>query len=608
MIRQLTVLCCVFGLFSGAAIAQSPTVDAAARLQGLPIAEFFDVSYREILLRDPERVTILGLSEELGVRNDRLTDMTSAYVDETQDLLEEVLEALRTYDRDALSRDDRLSYDVYEWFLQDEWEKLEHYVYDYLITSFTVYSEDWMLMDLLQNMHPLNAREDADDLITRIGAVREKVDGVMDELWMGRDVGIVAPKFMIERSIEQMRTWLGIWMSVPEDASGISPYGTELYQTTRGRLKACDWMTPEEQDDYTARAVEQIVASYIPAFLDLLKTMSALYEVAPLEGGAAVLPDGDKYLDYAILHHTTTDLSADEMWRLGLSEVERIQEEMRDGFSQMGYPRDADMQVLWQRAYADAELPAALSWMEKYELIRADIEAAIEPAFDLWPSAGLEIRAAPAGTTHNYYMEPAHDGSRPGIFYAQSAGNPYAFYSMPVVFHHEAIPGHHVQLAIMQDLDLPLFRRVEMPTASGEGWAVYAEGLAYDLGVYEGNPLGNLERLKMELMRAARVVVEMGVHHLGWSYREGAAYFADVMGYPIEAMIDLMPRYVGYPGQGSSYTVGLLKVRELRQRAMDALGETFRLSEFHNIFLQDGALPLAIHERLVDEWIAEAGE
>jgi len=587
--------------------AQDATPSVAERLTGLPFLEFLDASYRELLLRDPEKVTVLGLAKDLGVRNDRLTDVTETYIEETQALVEVILELLQTYDRDALSREDRVSYDFYEWYLNDEWSRLEYFVYDYLITSFTVYSEDWMIMDILQTMHPLNSHQDAEDLIARIAAVQPKVGGIIDELWRRHDLGIIAPRFMIEKSIEQLRTWLGIWMSIPEDASTVSPFGTELYMTTRRRIRACEWMTKEEQSDYTDRAVEEIRESYVPAFVALLKTMDALLAVAPFEGGAATMPNGAEFLQAAITHHMTTEISPEEMWSLGLSEVERLQTEMRDIFEELGYPRDADMRVLWQRAYNDAELPPPRSSLETLEHIRAETEALLAPVFDLWPTSALEIRPAPTGTTHNYYMEPALDGSRPGVFYVQSSGDPYAYYGMSVVFHHEAIPGHHVQLAIMKDLDLPLVRQNELPTSCGEGWAVYAEGLPNDLGYYEGNPIGNLERLRMELMRAARVVVEIGVHHHGWGYREGAAYFAEVMGYPVEPMIGLMPRYVGYPGQGASYTIGLLKIRELRQRAMDVLGDAFELSQFHNVILRDGALPLELLEEAVDHWLEEVG-
>jgi uncharacterized protein (DUF885 family) len=603
------VLSCLLALVPLSVVSQTPVAETAASWQGLPIRDFFDASYREILLRDPEQVTGLGLAEEFGVRNDRLTDVSTEYADETTELLEQILTTLRGYDQDALSRVDQLSYDVYTWYLEDGLQKLEYRMYDYLISSFTVYSEDWALNDLLQTTHPLDTHENADDFITRLSLVDWKMSQIVEELWARQAIGIVAPQFMLSRSIEQVKSWLGVWFNAPSDPADISPYGVELYQVVRQRFRGCEWMTPEEETDYTARAMEQLQTSYVPGLFKLLVALNALYAIAPTEGGAAVMPGGAEYLSYAIAHHTSTDLTADEMWDLGISEVARIQTEMRDILDVMGYEADADadLHALWQRAKTDTDLPPTLSWMEEYQQIRANIEAAIEPAFDVIPSAALEIHPAPAGTSHNYYIEPAHDGSRPGIFYAQLSRDPFAVYYMPVVFHHEAIPGHHFQLALIQELDLPLFRRVEMPTSSAEGWAVYAEGLAYELGIYEGNPLANLERLSLELMRAARIVVEMGVHHLGWSYREGATYFAEIMGYSVEAMINLMPRYVGYPGQGSSYTVGLLKIRDLRQRAMDALGDAFELKAFHNVILQDGALPLAIHERLVDEWIQEEG-
>lgn len=585
------------------AMAPISVAQSTSSFQDLPIDEFFDASYVQWLRRDPERITTLGLADQLGVRNDKLTDVSTAYAEETAALLQEIQAVLHSYDRESLSEDESLSYDVYEWFLQDQLDQLAYRMSDYLITSFTFYSEDWQLMDLFQSSHPLETHEDVEDYISRLSKVEWKLGQLIDELLARKEEGIVAPQFMLTRSITQIKNWLGLFLAVPEDVSGISPFATEIYKSIHSRLRDCDWLTSEERLAYRDRIVEQIRDSYLPGYFELLTTLQALFEVAPAEGGATAMPNGSAYLTHAIQHHTTLALTPEEMLALGDSEVARIDAEMREIFATMGYPRDAAIRDLWNMAYADAELPENLSWLEEYGRIQAEIEAAIEPLFDLQPYADLEVHLAPEGTAVNYYNAPALDGSRPGIFYAQSSANPLSIYSMPVIFHHEAIPGHHFQIALIRELDLPLFRRIEVPTSNIEGWAMYAEGLAAELGLYTDNPLANLERLRLELMRAARVVVEMGVHNLSWTHTEGAQFFADVMGYPLDAMIGIMPRYVGYPGQGSSYTVGLLQMRELRKRAEDTLDDAFELSDFHNVILQDGALPLAILEQQVDAYI-----
>jgi len=604
-LTALTVALCIAAL-ALPGFSEDMTSITSVDFQGLPFREFLDTSYHAWLLRDPERVTILGLASQLGTRNDRLTDVSSAFAQESEALLQEILTELRLFDRSSLTEQDALSYDFYEWLLQDELGKLRYRLNDYLITSFTVYSVDWLLMDLFGSTHPLLDQADLEDYLSRLSQVEWKLHQVIDELLLRKEAGIVPPRFMLTRSIEQIQTWLGIFFMVPAEASAISPYGTEIYQTTRNRFKSCAWLSSEELKSYTDLAIEAIQSSYIPGFFDLLGTLESLVEIAPEIGGATSMPNGSEYLAFSIEHHMTLQMTPDEIYQMGLDEVARIQEEMRDIFESMGYDRTADLSALWDRAYREASVPAAGDLEAEFAAIQAEIEAAMGPVFNLKPSIPLELHPAPAGMGYNYYTEPALDGSRPGIFFYQSSPNPYAAYSRPGIFHHEAIPGHHYQLALMKELDLPLFRQIELPTSHGEGWAVYAEGLAAELGVYEGNPLGNLERLGLEIMRAARLVLEMGIHHLGWSHYEGATYFAEILRASPSSMVNLMPRYVGYPGQGSSYTVGLLKIRELRTRMEQELGEAFELATFHDLLLKDGPMPLEILEDLVDRTIARA--
>jgi len=218
---------------------------------------------------------------------------------------------------------------------------------------------------------------------------------------------------------------------------------------------------------------------------------------------------------------------------------------------------------------------------------------------NLRPTIGVEIVAGPPGPA--YYSFPTLDGSRPGAFYI-NLDSPTPHYSMPSVVYHETIPGHHFQTAIAYELDLPTFRRAISFNAYVEGWALYAERLAWEMGMYKDDPLGNLGRLQLELLRAARVVVDTGIHDQHWTWQQGAAYFGQALGGPPGQ--NGMVRYIVMPGQGASYTIGFLKILQLRQRAQETLGDAFDLKEFHNVILGNGAMPLTVLERVVDDWIA----
>jgi len=207
-----------------------------------------------------------------------------------------------------------------------------------------------------------------------------------------------------------------------------------------------------------------------------------------------------------------------------------------------------------------------------------------------------------------YYVSPALDGSRPGMFYVNLTGSGIPRYSMPTLAYHEAIPGHHFQIAIQQELtDIPTFRTGINYTAYAEGWALYAEYLAWEAGFYADDPYGNLGRLQSELFRAVRLVVDTGIHAMGWSREQAIDYMVENVGYP-EALVTVeVERYIVMPGQATAYKVGMLKILELRQRVMQALGDDFDIREFHNLLLANGAMPLEILERVVDDYIESNG-
>jgi uncharacterized protein (DUF885 family) len=236
---------------------------------------------------------------------------------------------------------------------------------------------------------------------------------------------------------------------------------------------------------------------------------------------------------------------------------------------------------------------------ETYEAIIRKADARLDAAFDLRPRAEVIVVAEGEGA---YYVSGSLDGSRPGVFHAPGGGSE-ARYSMPTLAYHEAVPGHHFQIALAQESDLPLFRNVIGFTGYAEGWALYAEHLAYELGWYDDDPYGNLGRLQDQAFRAARLVVDTGLHAKGWSFDQAHEFMVENVGRDPGYLQFEVSRYVTWPGQATAYMVGMLKIMELRQEAMDRLGDRFDLKAFHQVVLRNGSMPLEVLERVVDDYI-----
>ncbi len=296
-----------------------------------------------------------------------------------------------------------------------------------------------------------------------------------------------------------------------------------------------------------------------------------------------------------------TEGAEEEVHELGLSEVARIQAEMRAAAAEMGYPQDISLAELAERLAADSDQFQGEALLAECHRLIAEAERATGSFFGLLPEAERVIEPEPFGSGIGYYLPPPLAGSGPGTFYTNPE-LPLPAYLVPTYVFHETVPGHHLQGALARELDLPTFRRELELNGYAEGWAVYAEYLAWEMGLYEDNPLGNLGRLDLELSRAARLVIDAGIHAKGWSRQEAATYCEEATGRP--ASLSAMDRYVILPGQGCGYTIGLLKILELRQKAMDRLGGAFDIKEFHDLVLGNGPLPLEILEKVVGDWIA----
>ncbi len=581
---------------------QPGIVGIAAKLAGLPLDDFYEESYNQLLLRDPQRLTGMQLSEAFGLRNDQLTNISDAYLRETQELEAAILHLLRSYDRAALTAEQQISYDVYEWYLDSLVRGHEFMYYGYPLHHF-LGSYQFNLDQLFTEYHLLADRQDVEDYISRLSQVDDQVEQLMEGLALRDKAGLTPPRFIVELTISDLMAYLQ--MSSPDPAA-IDAELLPVYTVLREGVQKLDDLSASEKQAFLDAALTEIEESFIPAYVQLLDYLDQLANIAGDEAGLCRFPSGDDYYAYLLRRETSTDLTPAEIHEIGLAEVARIQGEIREAFAELGYPQDESLGELMERAVYDGGLINISSQNGKDEYVGA-VEALIaradqrtEAAFDLRPTREVVVVG---GATGGYYVPGASDGSRPGAYHVNLLGTWRPRYSMPTIAYHEAIPGHHLQIAIAQDLELPRFRNEVVLNAYAEGWALYAERLAWELGLYEDDPYGNIGRLQLELLRAVRLVADTGIHDLCWTREQARAYLSDALGDPAGHWSHEVDRYVVMPAQATGYKIGMLKMLELRQRAMDELGDRFELKEFHNVVLGNGSVPLGILERVVQDYI-----
>lgn len=583
----------------------SSTIDGLiADLEGLPIDQFFDASYTQLLLRNPELLTELNLSAQFGLRNDQLNNLSDAYLRDTQRLESGILSLLLTYDRQSLTPEQQLSYDIYLWTLEDKVQGHEFMYHNYPLNNF-INSYDFNLTTLLTELHPLNNRQDVEDYIQRLSKVQTQVDQLLEGLAIREELGIIPPDFIISMARSNLADYIGFHGGNPD---AINPRYIPVFSVFNDSIESIPELSMEEKMEFRAAAQEQVKNSFVPGYLKLIDYLDHLQPLADDKAGVWKLPDGDAYYAFKLHQETSTDLTPDEIHELGLAEVERIKAEMRDLFTDLGYPQDEDFGRSLGRAiqeggvYNISSQAGKDAYVSAIEQIISEAELQMGEVFDIGPSWGVEVVPGPIG---GYYVPGAPDGSRPGAYHVGISGNQLDKFTEPTIAYHEAVPGHHYQIATAQALDLPMFRRGAGVNGFVEGWALYAERLAYEMGLYEDDPYGNLGRLQMELLRAVRLVVDTGIHAMRWTREDALNYMDETLGSPGFFSYEVY-RYIVMPAQATGYKVGMLKILDLRQRAEDALGDKFDIKQFHNIVIGNGSLPLEILEQVVDDYIAAA--
>jgi uncharacterized protein (DUF885 family) len=564
------------------------------------IDELFDKLFLVYVAYDPQLISKLGLFEPLGIRehNAHLTDVSPEIMFHLLEAKKKLLEQLNIYTTASMTHEQVVSHKIFSWMLNHELAGEPFILHDYKINQMTGTLSDLTL--LFTQIHLLKTTDDVRNYISRLTKIPAQLDQAVRMLQLQEKKGILPPRFTIEKVIAT------ITQSLPE-----KPTNHLFYQHLAEQIAAT---TIDNQALLLAQAEEAITQSVIPAYNALLNQFKQLLELAHDNHGLWALPQGEAYYTYMLKFHTTTDLSADEIHNLGLKEVAQIQQAMRSILTTVGRtdatkPLGELMQELAQdrQFYYTNDDAGRAACLNDYRRILGRSRTALAHLFDIKPTTGVRIERMPlneeAGNPAAYYCEPSIDGSRPGTFFANLRDmNELPKYGMETLTIHEAEPGHHFQIALQQEMDMPILRKMAIYTAYVEGWALYTEKLAYEEGFYS-SPYMQLGHLQDELLRAARLVVDTGIHAKRWSREKAIEYMKETTGYHHNAAVTEVERYFVLPGQACAYKIGQLKILELRQRAKDALEKKFDIKKFHNVILTTGAVPLDILEEVIDQYI-----
>jgi uncharacterized protein (DUF885 family) len=600
----------VLGALSGAACAHHPASPPAAaassggpaQAQAAPQAQLhklFDDYYEETLVMDPLTASLMGDHRF----DDRMAiDISDEYRARMADMCRRYLARLAAVAPAELDAEDRLSHELLRRTLSDRLEGLQFPEHLLALTHISGQPVDFPVMGAGAGVHPFETTADFDHFLRRTDDFVVWMDTAIANLRRGVAMGVVHPRLVVERLLPELDAMI---VDDPSKSVFLEPLHhapPSMSAADRARLEAA----------YRAAIRDKIV----PAYRRLRTYLAAEYlphtrSTVALES----LPNGKAWYAYRVRASTTTSRTPDEIFALGEAEVARIDKELRAVCAAAGWKGDVASFARAQAA-APGGLKTRDGFVAAYNDLRGKVTAALPTMFGRLPRAGFEIRAIEPfreDSAPSQYQQPSPDGKRPGIFFVNAAnitaGKPMRV--SETLFLHEAVPGHHFQIALQyENGDVPRFRRFLDYTAYVEGWALYAESLGYKLGLYE-NAAQQVEHLGDEMLRAVRLVVDTGLHHRGWTREQAVAYF---LAHVVSTTEDVaatasreVDRYIAWPGQALAYKTGQLKLVELRARAAKALGARFDVRAFHDEVLREGPLPLEVLEARIDAWIASQG-
>ena len=560
------------------------------------------------MTESPEYMTYLGLFDNFDFvtkHNQKLSIPSAEQSKENYENNVEKLKIIKGFNINTLERDQRITQKIALFDTQNDIERYERFKYHSY--PFNQISGNHLnLVEFMTDTHPLKSRTDAENYIERVQMFDEVLEANLLWLEEQKRQNIYAPKFVFDHVIKQLNELINY-----DDSEN------PLMVIFKDKVNKLNLKT--EETDKLIKELSKVISEDVKSgFQLILRFMESNYEMANKYHGVWSLPDGDDYYALRLRSYTTTDYSAEEIHQLGLQEVDRIGKRMKEIFLELGYKVDKPVGEMMNDLnedpnflYEDTEDRKKIV-IDDYNQMVKEAEEDVRPYFYKFPSSPVEVRPVPEYSEKTaaggYYQSPSLDGSRPGVFYA----NLYDIkqtpkYGMRTLTFHEAVPGHHFQLALnIENEELTLYRRLGYSTsAHTEGWALYAEQLGVEIGMTK-NLYDELGVLQSEMFRANRLVVDTGIHHKKWTREKAMDYMKKTTGMSDTEVRVEIERYIVWPAQATSYKMGMIKILELRERAKNALGEKFDLRDFHSIVLDHGIVPLFVLEDLIDQWIEES--
>ncbi|MNK31875.1 hypothetical protein D3C87_503190 [compost metagenome] len=605
--RRLLMTAALGGAFatSGAARALAQAAAPAAAAASPASAQFLallDKIAQEMILSDPETLTMLGMDRgPMAAARFKLSDRSQAKIDADKVRFNDGMKAVKAIDKTKLTATEQTYYDSLEFFGDTV---QEGYKFPYgggmFPSPYTVsqlggaYSQ---VPDFLDSQHRIEAADDADAYLSRLSDFAKGLDDERARMQADFAAGAVPPDFVIDRTLIQMAAITG---TAPAD----SVMSQSLARRTAEKNIPGDW---------AARAQAILTAEVYPAIQRQADALKTVRPGATHDGGVWRLPQGEDYYRFGLKYFTTSSMTPDEVHQMGLEQVAEISARADALLKAQGMTQG----TVGERIGALGKDPRFVypnTDEAKEELIKelnvqmVAMQARMPDYFGRLPTSPCDIKRVPkaieAGAPGGYYQSPALDGSRPGAYYINLRDTAeWPKWTLPTLTYHEAVPGHHFQIALQQEQpDTPLLMKVMGFSAYSEGWGLYAEQLADEIGAYENDPFGQIGYLQSLMFRAARLVVDSGLHHKRWSREQGIRYMVDTLGDQETSVATEVERYCVWPGQASSYKVGHTTWVKLREDAKRRLGDRFDIKGFHDTGLNLGGVPLTVLERTMNAW------
>jgi len=595
------IIYCFFFAFTLAGCEYSPQSDIS---EDEKLNAFFQTSFDAVTERNvlfPEYIGTPGVY-------DQWQNLSQEYAEETYALRLKIYEELESFSKDQLSWESQINYDVYANSVGSRIEEHQFRFHHWPISQFaTLYSQPVVH---LMNVHKIDSVLTAKAYITRLNGIRTYLKQHQENIERSLNMGVVPPYFALESvipSIEKILVGRPYQPDADED--------TLLLKNFKEKVTPLD-IPDAKKAELIAEAEQALLHSFRPAYLNFIEFMRPV--VAQSKGkpaqGVWALPDGEEYYRYMLKTHTTLDITAEEIHQTGLNEIARIHNEIRELIKTLNF--EGSLKDFFQYTIEDPKFYYEKTEQGREEAI-ADAQRYIdgmyerlEEAFITMPKTSVEVKVVPsfmeASSGIASYSAGASDGSRPGIFYI-NLYNPKELpkWQMAALAYHEAIPGHHMQFSIAQTLQgLPEFRKYAFFTAFSEGWGLYSEFMPKEMEFYS-DPYEDYGRLALELLRACRLVADTGIHYKRWTEEQTIDFLMENMPISRERATRSARRYFVMPGQATAYKVGMMKILELRQRAKEKLGDLFDIRAFNETVLTNGAVPLAVLEVILNDWLDE---